>query len=392
MDGVNLGEMMWKRRRSFFSKFKLDIDNPNDSPLESAIKQIIKKMIQFRPADRINITEVVNELSALRVEAPTEVAGNKPGVRMSLVVNELSALREATAALVAANNKKLWVMTKSINSQGVLVSSEWEHQSDIATDHDLADICFCTMSDGIVALGGKCYSCAEPHSVRNCYHFSLSTRQWRSLPDMPTARFWASAVELAIGDILFLFGGMDESYNVLDVCEKFHVSDCVWSATASLVEPLCKPLVATAAGKVFIIPRVVLIFPGTKIQQYDPILDSFSLAAQLPDYVLNTWEASVVSAGDRLYLLGGEQRLAVQYSPAADQWVQLRSQPAARYERGCCAVVHSGKILLCGGSKDGDCRNTVEEYDTQTQQWNIADLKLPFAFNLLFSHVASIHL
>ena len=66
VDGRSLGELMWESRRNFFRKFKLDIDKPNDSPLESAIKKIIKKMIKLRPADRMSITEVVNELSALR--------------------------------------------------------------------------------------------------------------------------------------------------------------------------------------------------------------------------------------------------------------------------------------------------------------------------------------
>lgn len=206
---------------------------------------------------------------------------------------------------------------------------------------------------------------------------------------MATARSDAAALEL--GEILLVFGGEDNSGS-MDVCEKFHMTDGVWSSAAPMKETLSKPHVTTAGGKVFIVPRHTIPH-GTKIQQYDPTADQFSWAAQLPDYIHNTSGASLVAAADKLYLFEGKQRLAVQYSPAADQWVNLLSKPLARYTfRGCCAVVHAGRILLCGGRKDDDyvC-NMVEEYDMETQQWKTAEFKLPFSFWSEYSHVVSIY-
>ena len=122
-----------------------------------------------------------------------------------------------------------------------------------------------------------------------------------------------------------------------------------------MMEPLRNPLIATAAGKVFTVPRHPSVSPDTKMQQYDPTTDRFSWAAQLLHYVTDTCDACLVAADAKLYLLGGEQRLSVQYSPATAQWTQLLSQPSDRYGPwGCCGVVHDGKLLLCGGITEGD--------------------------------------
>ena len=127
-----------------------------------------------------------------------------------------------------------------------------------------------------------------------------------------------------------------------------------------------------------------------QIQKYDPIADSFSWATQLPPHVTDTWDACLVAADDKLYLLGGRQKLAEQYCPAAEQWSQL-SQPPARYDYGgSFGVVHDGKLLLCGGKTGSNNRDLVEELDRTSQQWKTTDIKLPFAFYWGHSHVASI--
>ena len=345
VDGMSLGELMWRKREV------PNIDKPTDSPLECAIKKIIKKMIKLHPADRISITEVVNELSALREATPQ-------------------------FALIAVNNSQLWVQT----------SSTWERQSAIPIKEAIDHICFCSVPGAIISLGGRDYTQAMSH----CYHFSQSTCQWKSLPDMPTARYGVSAIVLS--DILFVFGGRYDVDNECNVCEKFHMRDDVWSPAASMMEEMFEPLVATALGKVFIMPRGSGISPDSKIQQYDPTADSFSWAAQIPEYVQDTQETCLVAAGDKLYLFGGEDNLAVQYSPAVEQWVRLQSQPPNMYGFGCCAVVHGGKILLCGGSTDDFHYNMVEEYDVQTQQWKVADFKLPIDFSWDSAHVLNIRL
>ena len=207
---------------------------------------------------------------------------------------------------------------------------------------------------------------------------------------MPTARRGAAAVVLS--NMLLVMGGMDKHCRYLAVCERFHLADAVWSSAAPMMEALWSPLVGTAAGKVFVVPCTASISAGTHLQQYEP--DShFQQAAPLPQHVHNTLGACLLGAGDKLYLLGGQHRLCEQYCPASKQWTQLLSPACATcYSLGCCAVLHAGKLLLCGGESEDNYQDMVEELDTDTQQWQTADFTLPFHYYWGNSFVGSIKL
>lgn len=324
--------------------FTINIDKPSDSDFASKVKDVIKKMIVYKPADRISMNEVVSRLSVIK-----------------------DCLNES---LWAMNEKSMWVR----------VGSAWKQLHDVPEVK--LDMCFCGVSDGFIAVGG------EWLGIRSsmCHHFSVQTCSWKRLPDMPTPRKGVAA--LAVGQTLMVLGGWDK--NDLPVCERLLIADSIWISEAQMINPLYKPLVAEAAGKVYVAPRSSIPL-GTKMQQYDLTTNGFSWAAQLPFHVQNTWEASLLASGDKLYLFGGKQGLASQYSPSANQWTQL-SQPSARYDSGCCSVVHGGKFLLCGG-KDCDNKSLVEAFDisTQSPKWKTTDIKLPFVFHWQCSCVLNIH-
>ena len=353
VEGQPVGRALYEMHTGRVRHITINIDKSSDTDLVSRVKDIIKKMIVYQPAARISMNEVVARLSEIRDSLPPD------------------------EILLAVKESSVWVR----------VGSVWEKQADLLPEElSPFHVCFCTLPDGICALGGWWAG----NVSSECYHFSVHTRTWKRLPDMPTAWGYVSAVVLE--HVLMVLGGVDKHFHNLAVCEKFHMADGVWGAAASMIEPLRKPLVAAAGNKIYIVPRQNHISPSSRIQQYDPTADRFSTAAQLPQHVQNTFCACLVAADEKLYLLGGMQRLALQYSPAADQWTQLLSQPSAGYDWGCCGAVHNDKLLLCGGETEGtDDRNLVEEFDISTQQWKIIDVKLPFNFSLVSSHVASIH-
>ena len=334
-------------------KITVNIEKSSDTNLVSRVKDIIKNMIVYKPADRISMNEVVARLSEIRDSLPSD------------------------EVLLAVQTRSVWVR----------VGSVWEKQAELLPEeHPTLNRSFCTLPDGICAVGGW----SAGNVISECHHFSVHTRSWRILPDMPTARRFVSAIVL--GHVLVVLGGWDKHAIDLSVCEKFHMIGGVWSSAASMIVPLMRPLVAAAGNKIYIVPRVGHISPSTRIQQYDPTTDRFSMASQLPQHVHNTMFACLVAADEKLYLLGGTQRLALQYSPAADQWTQLLSQPPVRYVWGCCGVVHDDKLLLCGGITEGtDDSNLVEEFNINTQQWKTTDIYLPFNFFTCISHVACIH-
>ena len=67
INGKGLGEMMWISYKNK-ENFSLPIHDRSDSALESAVKHVIERMIQFEPSDRLSAAEVVEELSKLRAK------------------------------------------------------------------------------------------------------------------------------------------------------------------------------------------------------------------------------------------------------------------------------------------------------------------------------------
>ena len=71
VDGMSLGHAMREMQSRFgstWSGFVPNIDKSSDSPLETAIKGIIRGMIQTLPADRIKIAEIVDRLAELQAQ------------------------------------------------------------------------------------------------------------------------------------------------------------------------------------------------------------------------------------------------------------------------------------------------------------------------------------
>ena len=66
MNGQSLGKVLWETRNKRSGKFIPNIDKPSDTPLERAIKNIIRDMLEVEPEKRPTISEVVMRLTELR--------------------------------------------------------------------------------------------------------------------------------------------------------------------------------------------------------------------------------------------------------------------------------------------------------------------------------------
>ena len=196
VEGQPIGRALYEVHTGRGRHFTINIDKSSSTDLVSRVKDIIKKMIVYQPAARISMNEVVARLSEIRDSLPSD------------------------EVLLAVRERSVWVR----------VGSVWTEQADLLPEeHSLLDICLCTLPDGICAVGGWSAGNDSPA----CHHFSVHTRTWKRLPDMPTARCCVSAVVL--GHVLMVLGGVDKHFHNLAVCEKFHMADGVWGAAASMI-------------------------------------------------------------------------------------------------------------------------------------------------------------
>ena len=81
---------MYEMQLQFGSEwsFKPDIYKPTDTPLETDIKRVIKRMIQPHPADRMSMAEVVRKFAELRSKYIPHVGSKNTSSSMSIRPSE----------------------------------------------------------------------------------------------------------------------------------------------------------------------------------------------------------------------------------------------------------------------------------------------------------------
>ena len=79
-EGQALGKVLVKASKDFEGVSAPRIHKSSDSAKEKAIKNIISKMLQFEPANRITAAEVVDRLSKLKGD---KAEGQQPKSRMA---------------------------------------------------------------------------------------------------------------------------------------------------------------------------------------------------------------------------------------------------------------------------------------------------------------------
>ena len=287
--GECLGRAMYQNRSA---GYVVQIHNETDSPFLRAIKDIIHPMIALHQSDRPSIDEVVDKLSHL-MGSPTD--------RILMIQSYWE--------------RSVWLRE----------DDEWQKISGVPDECPISDICFCRVSDGIVAMGG--YHGVDDPASAQCHHFSLSTRQWRRMQNLQTARFRATAVFLECE--VCVFGGQSQDDNGVSrailACEKLIIQANTWTSIRDLSEPLIRPLVTAARGKAYVIPRKRNVTAGNRLQlvEYDPMHDRYSAQCQLPESVEGTEGAHLVGISDQLYLLfqsePGENCI-YQYNVSNGQW------------------------------------------------------------------------
>ena len=353
MNGENLGRVMWMNRKTGYT---VNIYKDTDSLIVLSLKTIISDMIRLVPSRRLIIKHVLEELSYVQLQQEEIEAASErePELAQASGISKIqtcdispsSTQRESkkTSSSSSAKAKNTCAQLEkqvSATDDGEFLSKEkdthhlsllamqksvllenksgWEHLSDMPTAHPYEQICFCTLSDGILAIGGIS---RDNIPSRLVHHFSLHTRNWLRLKNMPAARSGTSAAVLPHDVVLVVGGSLS--------CEKFYVMSNKWRPATSLPESLFTPLVASAVGQVYVVPHDDNIQGGI-MHEYQPSTNDFA-CIDLPTYIRSTAEACLFGHEDLLYLLGGEQNLATQYNTHTQQWTELTTPPSRYFD------------------------------------------------------------
>ena len=267
----------------------------------------------------------------------------------------------------------------------ILEGSRWVKQCDVSIDLPKDEVCFCAVADGLLAMGGFI---TRKHYSPECYHYSLSERRWRKLPDMISPKKYAEAVEIS-PMLVMVVGGYDDFDNYTNNCKILDLKLGDWSFVTPLPRHLKRLRVDATDGRVFIMGQYGDDnAPNYELHEYHPSSDTYtSVQIDIPrsGAYMFSWSDIAAVAG-KLYLVG---RLNIEYDITTQCVTQL-PKPKANYYNSCRATVRGTNILLCGGGDTEHRRNAVEEYNTTTRRWNMLDVSLPFVFERGPSFVANI--
>ncbi|SDY63658.1 N-acetylneuraminic acid mutarotase [Nitrosomonas sp. Nm58] len=203
------------------------------------------------------------------------------------------------------------------------------------------------------------------HATPTVYQYNPSTKEWRELAPMPTAR---GALGVTVyQNRIYAIGGYDGKQNSGAV-EIFDPETNTWSSAASMPTPRDHLAVVTAGSRIYAIggrPDLDYHHNIGTVEEYDPHTNQWRSRASLPT------ARSGITAGvidGWIYVVGGESEEGTfatneAYNPAKDQWDTMTPMPTARHGLGS-AVIDGRLYVISGGPTPGGSFSQVNEVFT----------------------------
>ena len=196
---------------------------------------------------------------------------------------------------------------------------------------------------------------------------------WARRAPMPTLRQEIAAA--VIDDRIYVFGGLDDNAQSIDVVEAYAPRTDTWELRQPLPMPLNHLAAVAAGGRIYILGGYVnfsrdLIISDQTLE-YDPAADSWSGKTEMP-FGRGAHGAALLDG--RIYVVGGigspagEQTRVMIYDPAADSWDVGAHMPVPSEHLAVSAA--AGRIYAISG-RFGTGLSEVQVYDPESDSWEL---------------------
>lgn len=200
------------------------------------------------------------------------------------------------------------------------------------------------------AIGTKIYVCGgegATGALDTVVVYDTEADTWTPLSSLPAPT--SGHVCVALDDKVYVFGGLGVS-SVYDPASDLWTPVSAPQATSCAAAAVCGDKIYYFGGA---LPSG---YTSSTTQIYDPLLDSWSLGATMPESRAGAFCQEV---GGRVYVIGGYHNppggpidsytdTVFEYDPVADSWAVRTSSLTHPRAYGCCAVVGE-KIVIIGG-------------------------------------------
>lgn len=209
----------------------------------------------------------------------------------------------------------------------------------------------------IYTIGGGCWDSNSGWSTSNVTEvYDPITDSWETKTAMPTRRMSLCANEVN-GKIYLIGGRTGGPSSIVGLNEVYDVENDSWTTKKSIYYPVETYASAVIDSKIYIIGGFEGLHHGVPVgytQIYDPVKDSWSLGASLPEIVRHAAAGATTGmlAPKRIYVIGGGPDMRAfnftqVYTPENDTWTLGAEMPTTR---GWLAVaVVNDLIYAIGG-------------------------------------------
>ena len=194
---------------------------------------------------------------------------------------------------------------------------------------------------------------------------------WMHKSDMPTKRYQHSTN--VVGGKIYVIGGWntigewDPSWIALTRVDQYDPVTDTWTRKADMPTRRGYTSTCVVNDKIYVMGGDCGSEPIPTVEVYDPATDTWTEQTELPT---KRWWFSTAVLDGIIYVIGGNinwehLRTVETYDPVSDTWTAKFDMPTARSASSSCAV--DGKIYVIGGGAPG--KSAVEVYDPATDTW-----------------------
>ena len=202
---------------------------------------------------------------------------------------------------------------------------------------------------------------------------------WSARTPMPTARFGAATA--SVNGIIYVIGGDVSWFGCVatGVNEAYNPATDTWTTMAPMPTARWISAAAVLNGIIYVVGGSEGCFPPNRVvEAYDPATNAWSTKAQFPDTGsgLGVTEAAVGVINGVLYAAGGNTTVGptpflatlYAYDPVADSWSAKASMPDVRVSEAGAVV--NGAFYVVGGSDYAGFVTSTFAYDPPSNTWS----------------------
>jgi len=204
---------------------------------------------------------------------------------------------------------KIHVIGDSIHYVYDPAKNDWAAKKPMPTARQYFGIAVC--QNKIYTIGGGFWDSDVGWDTSNVTEvYDLLTDSWENKTAMPTSRMSLLANEFD-GRIYMIGGRTGGESSIVALNEVYDVASDSWTTQKPIHYPVDSYASAVVDGKIYVIGGFEGLYHGVPVgytQIYDPVTDSWSLGASIPNIVRDAAAGATTGmlAPKRIYVIGGQ--------------------------------------------------------------------------------------